>query len=168
VYSDGKSVNDKNRLHFTSDGLYFKSPEEMKTVFKDLPEAILNTRAIAERCNVEFTLGVNLLPKYELENGKTPDAMLEALAYEGLAKRLGAEATVTYGERLKREIGIIKEMDYASYFLIVRDFISYAKSKGIPVGPGRGSAAGSLVSYVLASPISTRSQPPSNGFNSKE
>jgi len=84
----GKSVNDKNRLHFTSDGLYFKSPEEMKTAFRELPEAILNTRAIAERCNVEFTLGVNLLPKYELENGKTPDAMLGALAYEGLAKRL--------------------------------------------------------------------------------
>ncbi|TFG36441.1 MAG: DNA polymerase III subunit alpha, partial [Nitrospirales bacterium] len=145
----GKSVNDKNRLHFTSDGLYFKSPEEMKTAFRDLPEAILNTRAIAERCNVEFTLGVNLLPKYDLENGKTPDVMLGALAYEGLAKRLGAEAPGTYGERLKREIGIIKEMDYASYFLIVWDFISYAKSKGIPVGPGRGSAAGSLVSYCL-------------------
>ena len=145
----GKSVNDKNRLHFTSDGLYFKSPEEMKAAFRELPEAILNTRAIAERCNVEFTLGVNLLPKYELQNGKTPDSMLEALAYEGLAQRLGAEAPVTYGERLKREIGIIKEMDYASYFLIVWDFISYAKGKGIPVGPGRGSAAGSLVSYCL-------------------
>jgi DNA polymerase-3 subunit alpha len=145
----GKSVNDKNRLRFQSDGFYFKSPEEMKNAFRHLPEAVLNTRKIAERCNVEFRLGASLLPKYELENGKTPDSVLGELAFEGLANRLGAGAGASYRERLGKELEIIRRMDYASYFLIVWDFISYAKKMGIPVGPGRGSAAGSLVSYCL-------------------
>ncbi len=145
----GKTVKDKNRLHFHSDGFYFKSPEEMKNKFKDIPEAILNTRAIAERCNVEFKLGVNMLPIYELENGQTPDALLEKLAIEGMFHRFGSDPNTLYTERLRRELNIIKKMGYSSYFLIVWDFISYAKKKGISVGPGRGSAAGSLVSYCL-------------------
>lgn len=145
----GKTVNDKTRLHFKSDGFYFKSPDEMKSAFKDIPEAILNTRAIAERCNVEFKLGLTLLPKYELDDGHSPDALLEKLAFEGIAHRLGQEPDASYTERLRKEIDIIKKMNYSSYFLIVWDFISYAKKKGIPVGPGRGSAAGSLVSYCL-------------------
>ncbi len=145
----GKTVNDKTRLHFKSDGFYFKSPDEMKNAFKDIPEAILNTRKIAEKCNVEFKLGSTLLPKYELSNGHSPDALLEKLAFEGIEHRLGQKAGASYTERLREELDIIKKMDYSSYFLIVWDFISYAKKKGIPVGPGRGSAAGSLVSYCL-------------------
>ena len=145
----GKTVNDKNRMHFTSDNFYFKSPEEMKNAFKDIPEAVLNTRAIAERCNVTFSLGRTLLPKYELENGKTPDSLLETLAFEGMLSRLGKDPGKQYTDRLRVELDIIKKMDYSSYFLIVWDFISYAKKKGIPVGPGRGSAAGSIVSFCL-------------------
>jgi DNA polymerase-3 subunit alpha len=145
----GKTVKDNNRLHFNSDGFYFKSPEEMKNAFKEIPEAILNTRSIAERCNVKFTLGANLLPVYELENGQKPYALLEKLAFEGLLHKLGPNPNTFYKERLRRELGIIQKMRYSSYFLIVWDFISYAKKKGIPVGPGRGSAAGSLVSYCL-------------------
>jgi DNA polymerase-3 subunit alpha len=145
----GKTVKEDKRLHFNSDGFYFKSPEEMKSAFKDIPEAILNTRYIAERCNVEFKLGANLLPVYELENGQTPEALLEKLAFEGLLYRLGTDPGTPYKERLRRELDIIQKMRYSSYFLIVWDFISYAKKKGIPVGPGRGSAAGSLVSYCL-------------------
>jgi DNA polymerase-3 subunit alpha len=144
----GKTVKDKDRLHLNSDGFYFKSPDEMKNAFKEIPEAILNTRAIAERCNVEFTLGANLLPIYRIETGQTPDAMLEELAYEGLNNKLGPDQTI-YKERLKKELEMIKKMRYSSYFLIVWDFISYAKQQSIPVGPGRGSAAGSLVSYCL-------------------
>ncbi|MFZ3136888.1 MAG: DNA polymerase III subunit alpha [Thermodesulfovibrionales bacterium] len=145
----GKTVNDKNRMHFTSDNFYFKSPEEMKNAFKDIPEAVLNTRAIAERCNVTFSLGTTLLPKYELENGKTPDSLLETLAFEGMLTRLGKDPGKQYTDRLRVELDIIKKMNYSSYFLIVWDFISYAKKKGIPVGPGRGSAAGSIVSFCL-------------------
>ncbi len=145
----GKTVRDKDRLHLNSDGFYFKSPEEMKNAFREIPEAILNTRAIAERCNVEFTLGANLLPVYKIENGQTPEAMLEKLAFEGLNNKFGPDQQLIYRERLKKELDIIKKMRYSSYFLIVWDFISYAKKQGIPVGPGRGSAAGSLVSYCL-------------------
>jgi len=145
----GKTVRDNDRLHFNSDGFYFKSTEEMKHAFKEIPEAVLNTRAIAERCNVEFTLGANMLPVYRIETGQTPDAMLEKLAYEGLNQKLGPHPEPIYKERLKKEIDTIKKMRYSSYFLIVWDFISYAKKQGIPVGPGRGSAAGSLVSYCL-------------------
>jgi DNA polymerase-3 subunit alpha len=145
----GKTIKDKNRLHFNSDGFYFKSPEEMKNTFKDIPEAILNTRAIAERCNVEFRLGETLLPIYPLENGQTQDALLNTLAFDGLYQKFGPEPKLIYTERLKRELDIIRKIGYASCFLIVWDFISYAKKKEIPVGPGRGSAAGSLVSYCL-------------------
>jgi DNA polymerase-3 subunit alpha len=145
----GTTVTDRNRLRFNSDSFYFKSPDEMKKAFKDIPEAILNTRNIAERCNVEFRLGLNLLPVYLLEGGQKPDALLKKLALEGLFQKCGLEPKEIYKERLGKELGIIQEMGYASYFLIVWDFISYARKKGIPVGPGRGSAAGSLVSYCL-------------------
>jgi DNA polymerase-3 subunit alpha len=145
----GTTVKDENRLRFNSDSFYFKSPEEMKKAFKDIPEAILNTRAIAERCTVEFKLGLNLLPVYKLEDRQRPEALLEKLAFEGLVEKCGPETKEIYRERLRKELDIIKKMGYASYFLIVWDFISYAKKKGIPVGPGRGSAAGSLVSFCL-------------------
>ncbi len=145
----GKTIKDKNRLQFHSDGFYFKSPDEMKEAFQEIPEAILNTRAIAEICNVEFKLGINLLPKYELPDGQSASMLLEKLAYDGMKTKLGNDPSSEYTERLKRELEIIKKMDYSSYFLIVWDFISFAKKRGIPVGPGRGSAAGSLVSYFL-------------------
>ncbi|MGB9716484.1 MAG: DNA polymerase III subunit alpha [Thermodesulfovibrionales bacterium] len=145
----GTTVKDKNRLHFNSDGFYFKSPEEMKNAFKDIPEAVMNTRAIAERCNIEFKLGLNLLPVYKLENKQRPYEFLEKLALDGLFQKFGPEPDEIYKERLRKELDIIQKVRYSSYFLIVWDFISYARKKGIPVGPGRGSAAGSLVSYCL-------------------
>ena len=145
----GKTVNDKNRMHFNSESFYFKSPEEMKDAFKDIPDAVLNTRSIAERCNVEFKLGASLLPVYDAENGQTPEALIEKLAHEGLSRKLGQEPDEIYKKRLVTELDVIRKMGYSSYFLIVWDFISYAKNRGIPVGPGRGSAAGSLVSYCI-------------------
>jgi DNA polymerase-3 subunit alpha len=145
----GKTVNDRNRMHFSSESFYFKSPEEMKNAFRDIPEAVLNTRSIAERCNVEFKLGANLLPVYDVENGQTPEAVIEKLAYEGLSHKLGQDLDEIYKKRLVMELDVIRKMNYSSYFLIVWDFINYAKNKGIPVGPGRGSAAGSLVSYSI-------------------
>jgi len=145
----GKTVTDDNRLKFNSDGFYFKSPEEMKTFFKELPDAVMNTRAIAEKCNVDFKLGSTLLPTYEIKTGLSPDAFLEDLARKGLLEKFGPRPPEIYIERFKREIDIIKQVGYSSYFLIVWDFINYARRTGIPVGPGRGSAAGSLVSYCL-------------------
>ncbi len=145
----GKTVNDRNRMHFNSESFYFKSPEEMKNAFRDIPDAVLNTRSIAERCNVEFKLGANLLPVYDVENGQSPEGVLEKLAYEGLFHKLGQDPDEIYKKRVVMELDVIRKMDYSSYFLIVWDFINYAKNKGIPVGPGRGSAAGSLVSYCI-------------------
>jgi DNA polymerase-3 subunit alpha len=145
----GKTVNDENRMKFGSEQFYFKSPVEMLNAFKDLPEAVSNTITIAERCNVEFRLGETLLPQFVVETGETPSEFLSWLAYSGLEKKLGVDAPLVYKERLSRELEVIKKMGYASYFLIVWDFIRYARSRGIPVGPGRGSAAGSLVSYCL-------------------
>ncbi len=145
----GKTVNDSNRLKFNSDGFYFKSPDEMKAFFKELPEAVLNTRAIAERCNVDFKLGTTLLPTYEIQNGLSPEDFLEDLAKNGLREKFGGNPPDAYKERLKREIAIIRQVGYSSYFLIVWDFISHARKNKIPVGPGRGSAAGSLVSYSM-------------------
>lgn len=145
----GKTLKDEKRLRFSSDEFYFKSPLEMKEAFKDIPEAIMNTRAIAERCNVEFNLGASLLPRFKIEGGENPDDFITRLANEGLRKKSGEDIPQVYRERLRSELDIIKKMDYSSYFLIVWDFIRYARNKGIPVGPGRGSAAGSLVSYCL-------------------
>jgi DNA polymerase-3 subunit alpha len=145
----GKTLKDINRMKFSSDQFYFKSPNEMIEAFKDMPGAITNTVAIAERCNVEFRLGENLLPRYEVDSGESPDEFLSRLAHSGLEQRFAGEVTQLYGERLKHELDVIRKMGYASYFLIVWDFIRYARDRGIPVGPGRGSAAGSLVSYCL-------------------
>jgi DNA polymerase-3 subunit alpha len=145
----GKTVTDENRLRFESNEFYFKSPEEMKLAFQETPSAVLATRNIAERCNVEFDLGASLLPTYEVEGGKSPGAYLKELALEGLRKKVGEDPPEAYRNRIRTELSIIDRMNYASYFLIVWDFISYAKKRGIPVGPGRGSAAGSLVAYCL-------------------
>ncbi len=145
----GKTMKDPARMKFTTDEFYFKSPQEMKEAFREMPEAIANTLRIAERCNVEFTLGENLLPRYRVETGEDPDEYLAALAAKGLDGKFGGNPPEAYRERLRHELEVIRKMGYASYFLIVWDFISYARSKGIPVGPGRGSAAGSLVSYSI-------------------
>ena len=145
----GKTMKDVNRMRMATDEFYFKSPAEMKEAFSDIPEAVSNTIDIAERCNVEFTLGESLLPRYKVESGEAPDDFLAGLARTGLEKKFTGPVPETYRERLVRELEVIRKMGYASYFLIVWDFISYARSRGIPVGPGRGSAAGSLVSYSI-------------------
>ena len=145
----GKTVKDEKRMRFSTDELYFKSPDEMKKAFAGVPEAIQNTISIAERCNVEFELGKFLLPRYTPPDGQRPSIYLEELAMKGLKEKFKNDPTQEYLDRLALELEVIKKMGFASYFLIVWDFINYAKSKGIPVGPGRGSAAGSLVAYCL-------------------
>jgi DNA polymerase-3 subunit alpha len=145
----GKTVKDEKRLRMSTEEFYFKSPDEMKQAFQETPEAILNTRMIAERCNLDFVLGKSMLPKYELPTGVSPDSYLQELALNGLKAKFKGSPPQIYIDRLKMELMVIKKMDYSSYFLIVWDFISYARKNRIPVGPGRGSAAGSLVAYCL-------------------
>ncbi len=145
----GKTLKDTNRMRMSTDEFYFKSPDEMKQAFSEAPDAVANTVKIAERCNVAFKLGEFLLPKYQVETGDDPDTFLSRLAHEGLEEKVGKDAPQAYGDRLRTELEVIRKMGYASYFLIVWDFISYARRQGIPVGPGRGSAAGSLVSYAI-------------------
>ncbi|NDY41899.1 DNA polymerase III subunit alpha [Dissulfurirhabdus thermomarina] len=149
-----RTVDDPNRMRFTTDRIYFTSPEEMAERFRDYPEALAATAEIAERCNVELELGRHRFPVYPLAEGETYEAKFEAMARAGLEERLAelgieGEAQAPYRERLEEEIAVIKEKGFPSYFLIVADFINWAKSKGIPVGPGRGSAAGSLVAYSM-------------------
>lgn len=143
----GKTANDPGRMKFETEEFYFKSPEEMKAAFAEIPQAVLNTRAIAERCNVVFRLGETLLPRFESPDGSRPSEFLERLAVEGLRERFRQAPPEAYMDRLRTELSVIKKMGYASYFLIVWDFIRHAKENGFPVGPGRGSAAGSLVAY---------------------
>jgi len=145
----GKTMRDADRWRFSSQQFYLKSPAEMQVLFGEVPEALKNTIAIAERCNLELSFGKIRLPKYAVPEGHTLDSYLRTLAEEGLRKRYG-EAGREATERLNRELEVIKKMGFAGYFLVVWDFISYARSRGIPVGPGRGSAAGSLVAYSLA------------------
>ena len=127
---------------------YLKSEEEMRELFSYAPQALDNTHKIAERCNVEIEFGVTKLPKYDVPEGFTSESYLEHLCMEGLVKRYG-ERAAELEERLDYELSVIKKMGYVDYFLIVWDFINYAKSNGIAVGPGRGSAAGSIVAYCL-------------------
>ncbi|QPJ62877.1 MAG: DNA polymerase III subunit alpha [Candidatus Nitronauta litoralis] len=152
----GKTMDDQYRMRYPSDEYYFKSPEEMKEVFKDVPEAIENTIKIAERCNVEIETGIDNLPEYPVPEGYTLHTYLIEISRKGLEERfsefkaLGLEFDKKpYEERLEEELHIIEKMGYPGYFLIVWDFIHYAKVNDIPVGPGRGSAAGSLVAYCL-------------------
>ncbi len=154
----GKTVNSPDRMRFETDQLYFKSPQEMIEEFRDLPEAIDNTIEIAERCNLELKLDEYHLPEFPLPPGETVDSFLDRRASEGLERRLAAmkragedaeEKKWIYYERLKKELDVIKRMGFSGYFLIVSDFIEHARRNDIPVGPGRGSAAGSLVAYSL-------------------
>ncbi len=142
------TLDQEDRLRFSSDQFYLKSYEEMKDLFEEVPEALSNTYDIAERCTVEMEFERYLLPKYQVPDGYDLDGYLEKLAWEGL-RRLYDEVTPELEERLRYELSVIKDMDFSGYFLIVWDFIKYAKENGIVVGPGRGSAAGSLVAYSL-------------------
>ncbi|MCM8783115.1 MAG: DNA polymerase III subunit alpha, partial [Candidatus Omnitrophica bacterium] len=142
------TLNDSKRLRFQSQEFYFKSPQQMKELFKELPEAISNTLEIASRCNLELDFSKIHLPPYDVPEGKTKIELLRQLCLEGLNKKY-KEVTEEIKARLDYELKIIEKMGFASYFLIVWDFIHYAKENNIPTGPGRGSAAGSLVSYLL-------------------
>ncbi|MBI5097779.1 MAG: DNA polymerase III subunit alpha [Nitrospirae bacterium] len=145
----GKTLNDADRMKFSKDTFYFKSPQEMKNAFKDVPEAIENTKLIAEKCNLDFKFNEFKLPKCIVPKGEKINGYLQKLAENGLRKKLNCNIPGNYSERLENELAMIEKMGFSSYFLIVWDFINYAKSKDIPVGPGRGSAAGSLVAYGL-------------------
>jgi DNA polymerase-3 subunit alpha len=145
----GKVIADIDRMHYTTDQLYLKSTEQMKELFGATPEAIENTLKIAERCNLELELGKNLVPKFQLPQGyESDDEYLKYVANLGLSKRY-TKITEGIQSRLDYELRVIKQMGYSGYFLIVKDFIDFAKNNGISVGPGRGSAAGSIVSYSL-------------------
>ncbi|MBR3263059.1 MAG: DNA polymerase III subunit alpha [Lachnospiraceae bacterium] len=144
----GKKVHDQDRMRYEGGQYYLKSPEEMQELFRYAPEAIQNTELIAKRCNVEIEFGVQKLPQYDVPAGYTAEEYLTKLCEEGLRRRY--ENYQDYEDRLHFELETIKQMGYVDYFLIVWDFINYAKQNHIMVGPGRGSAAGSLVSYALA------------------
>src|SRR2546421_2147221 len=146
----GKMVQDENRMRYKPE-LYFKSPEEMREIFRDFPEAIANTLKIAEGCNLEIELGKSKYPEYPVPEGISRDAYLRDLCAKGLLQRYGdrAKSDNELQQRLDYELGVLKKTGFISYILIVWDFIHFAKERGIPVGPGRGSAAGSLVAYVL-------------------
>ena len=156
----GKSVNDAERLRYHGDQFYLKTAEEMAEVFKDHPDALANTVRIAERCHVDLSNAINHLPNFDVPAGFTLDDYFEHVVREGFAQRLPrlkelAAAGVLshtideYDRRLTYEVDMIKKMKYPGYFLITWDFIRYAREQGIPVGPGRGSAAGSFVAYCL-------------------
>ncbi len=144
----GKKLSDTDRLRYEGGGFYLKSEAEMRELFKYAEEAIDNTQKIAERCNVELTFGVTKLPKFDVPGGLTASEYLRAQCEKGLKERYG-DRSEDHRERMEYELSTIETMGYVDYFLIVSDFINYAKRKGIPVGPGRGSAAGSIVAYVL-------------------
>ena len=153
-----KVMSDENRWRFGTDQLYVKTPEEMEAEFSHCPDAVTNTVNVADRCNLELSFGNFYFPNYDVQLGGTLEECLEQTAREGLEERLvplrAAEGWQTdkeseYQDRLAYELKIVGEMGFPGYFLIVADFIGYAKSQGIPVGPGRGSAAGSLVAYAL-------------------
>jgi len=143
-----KTLHDPDHRAFDGEGFYFRSGKEMETLFADVPEAIANTRSIADRCNVELDFGQMMIPPFDLPDGEDANAFLRKLAYEGAEQRYG-EITEAIRERLDFELSVIVRMEYSTYFLIVWDFVHYAKTQGISVGPGRGSAAGSLVAYCL-------------------
>lgn len=155
----GKTLNDPGCFRYSTNTLYVKSPEEMASAFGYCPEAIENTVSIAERCNVEFSFGKPFFPKFPLAEGHTLAGDFEAACWKGFETRmqevarhreLGPELRQQYHDRLVMEIDVIRKMEFPAYFLIVADFINWAKDQGIPVGPGRGSGAGSLAAFCMA------------------
>jgi DNA polymerase III subunit alpha len=145
-----KSTLEAPKLSFDTNEFYMKSSEEMASSFAEWPEAVPTTLEIAERCRIEIELGKLLLPRYPTPDGSEPEEMLRRIAGDGLRARYGDPPPAEAVERLEFELGVIEEMGFSSYFLIVWDFIRYAKQNGVAVGPGRGSAAGSIVSYSLS------------------
>ncbi|WP_079510029.1 DNA polymerase III subunit alpha [Mesobacillus jeotgali] len=145
---NGEKLQDDERKRLGSNEFYLKPAKEMCDLFQEYPEALENTLKIAEDCNVMLDFGTRHLPKFPVEPGKNADAMLEELCFLGLEKRYGNPSR-QHVERLQYELTIIKKMNFSDYFLIVWDFIKYSREKGILIGPGRGSAAGSIVSYAL-------------------
>jgi DNA polymerase-3 subunit alpha len=156
----GKSIHDVNRLKFQSDQFYVKSWEQMSRMFGEMPQVLSRTLDIAERCSLKLEKVLNPFPKFDVPEGHSIDSYFEEVAHKGFAKRLETLRVLQaqgrlkhpisdYEQRLASEIGIIRQMQFPGYFLIVWDFIAWAKDRGIPVGPGRGSAAGSLVSYAM-------------------
>jgi DNA polymerase-3 subunit alpha len=166
----GKTVDEENRMRYPSDEFYLKSPEEMNSMFSYIPEALENTVKIAEQCNFEYEFHVSKLPKFPLPEGADPYEYLRDTCFKGLIERYevlkefkgkeldlaaleekakGSESAKELVDRLQYELGVIKQMGYVDYFLIVWDFIRFANENGIPTGPGRGSAAGSIVAYTL-------------------
>jgi DNA polymerase-3 subunit alpha len=148
-----KTMNDPDRMSFPTNEFYIKSPEEMTSAFINFPEAIQNTVKIADMCNVEFEFGNTILPEFKIEENITNLEYLTRLCNEGIEKRYNKEDyndeyITRVKERLNYELSVIDKMGYVDYFLIVQDFINYAKSSGIPVGPGRGSGAGSIAAYL--------------------
>lgn len=144
----GKTLDEENRMKFESSEFYLKSPEEMASLFSYIPEALENTIRIAESCNVTLDFGTIHLPSFRVPEGLTEDEYLNRLCYKGARERY-PEITGEIKQRLDYELETIKKMGYSSYFLIVWDFINFARQNGIMVGPGRGFAAGSLVAYCL-------------------
>ena len=146
----GKRMTDSDRMRFETDELYIKSPEEMSDYFKAFPDAIENTVKIAEKCNVEFEFGHTILPNYDVPEGyETHYDYIRKLCYDGIKNRYGENPSQEIIDRAEYELGVVKKMGYVDYFLIVWDFIHYAKEHGIPVGPGRGSGAGSILAYAI-------------------
>ena len=145
----GKTVDDENRMRYEPQRFYLRSTEEMAALFPNYPEAVENTGRIAERCNLEFTFGKYHLPEFKVPEGYTSLTYFKKLCADGFAQRYG-EGTEKQRAQLEYEQNMIERMGFVDYFLIVSDFVRYAKSVGIPVGPGRGSAAGSIVSYCLS------------------
>ena len=143
-----RKVAESDRMSFETDEFYLKSEDEMKELFGNVPESLLNTEKIADMCNLEFEFGNYLLPEFDVPDNKDAYEYLEELCVKGINERY-EKVTDEIKERLSYELGVIKNMGYVDYFLIVWDFIKYAKDHGIPIGPGRGSAAGSIVAYSL-------------------
>lgn len=145
----GSVISDEDRMRYHGDQFYLKSGAEMKELFRDYPEAIRSTLEIAERCNLELDFTKTHLPQFTPPDEKKPDAYLEELCFKFLGAKMGGTVPSEYEKRLRYELGIICKMGFTGYFLVVWDFIRYSREHRIPVGPGRGSAAGSLVAYAL-------------------
>ena len=142
-------IGEDTGLEFHSDNFYLKSEDEMRDIFSDVPSAVDNTQRIADMCNFDFEFGNTKLPYFETPDNEDHFGYLKRLCDEGMNRRYGAEPPKEYIDRLNYELGVISSMGYTDYYLIVRDFVAFAKSKDIPVGPGRGSGAGSIAAYCV-------------------
>ncbi|MFH1509559.1 MAG: DNA polymerase III subunit alpha [Candidatus Nealsonbacteria bacterium] len=149
LINTGASPDDPERLSLTTDDFSMKSPKEMTELFKEFPGAIENTQKIADMCDIQLELGITKLPLFETPNKQTPEKYLEELCHQGIEKRYGKKPDKEVVERLEYELSIINQTGFSSYFLIVQDFVNWAKQNRIVVGPGRGSVGGSLVAYLV-------------------